>query len=1539
MDILKDWGFAILTAGLLYVILRRVLNSWAQEAAVRQTAEERYRALFDRSLDCVFLNDFAGKFLDANPAALDLLGYQREEIAALTFASLLSEDQLPAAFQAVEEIRATGSQKQRREFKLRCKDGREVFVEVQSSLLSRDGKPFAIQGIARDITLRKLAERQMVQANTYVNTLLAASPIGIITYRADGQAVSANEAAAKLVGTTLENVKRQNFRELESWKKTDFLRLADQALATGEARLFENYTVSSHGAANWLSCRFVPFRHQGNPHLLLMVQDISALKQQTALLEALVNSAKDGILVVDSQSRKVFQNQKVADLWKIPAEIANGLDDARQHKFAREQTKDPAAFDETTRRLVASPDEFAGDEIELKDGTVLERRTSLVKDAEGRSYGRVWWFRDITARRQAEAARRQSEELLRTVMDLVPVFIFAKDGQSRHLFVNRTCAAASGLTVEQMTGKCDLDFIADRALAEAFMQDDREVIETGRPKYVAEETFVNAAGQTRILQTTKIPFAFPGGGPALLGVAVDITESKQAETALKQERNLLRTLVDHLPDMVYVRDLGDRFLFANESFARRMGGASEADLVGKSDADFYPPEVAACFAENDRKVFAGGEIIGHECTVTFPNGETLAIVSTKVPLKNAEGKVTGLIGVIHDITEQKRAETVLRESEARYRQLFELESDAIVLVDSETHRYVDVNPATQRLYGYSREEFLQMTPEAVSCEPDKTRDHIDHCDVAVPLRWHRKKNGERFAVEIMANQIMHQGRPTALVALRDVTARQQIIDMLRETSAQLLEAQRIANLGSYVFDARTGTWTSSAVLDEVFGIADPGFARDVAGWLQLIHPEDRPEMQRHLTEEVLKNHAPFDHIYRIVRLNDHQERWVHGLGKLVLDADGEVRQMVGVIQDITERRLAQANLRESEEKYRSLFESSFDAIATVDPATGKFTTANPAALKLFGAANEGEFVGHGPEDYSPERQPDGRLSAEKARAMDVTALREGSALFDWTHRRQDGGEFWADVLLTRIERKGRTENMATIRDITERKRAEEQMRLQFTALTSAANAIVITDRQGKIEWVNPSFTRMTGYTAEEAVGGNPRVLKSGEHPPAYYANLWATVCTGNAWHGEIINKRKDGTLYTEEMTITPVRGADGEIAHFVAIKQDVTERRRLEDHLRQSQKMEAIGTLAGGIAHDFNNMLGAMFGFGYLLQQDTQDNPAAQESVEEILKAATRAKELVQQILTFSRQREHKRQIIRLDTVVKEAMKFLRASLPADITTEIKIAPDAPAVLADATQIYQVTMNLATNALHAMEDRTGKITVALDSIQPDEKLRQAHPELQAIPYTRLTVADTGHGMDAKTLARIFEPFFTTKPAGKGTGLGLAVVHGIVKSHDGVITVESEPGQGTTFRIYFPAQNLQAALTDAAAEKNIHGRGQKILLVDDEPALTASLSRLLERQNYQVVTHNHAAEAVALFRENPAWFDLVITDLSMPGMNGLEVARQIHALRPEMPVIVMSGFASELNRENLRATGVGELLDKPVSPSALTEVLQRLFAKA
>jgi len=515
------------------------------------------------------------------------------------------------------------------------------------------------------------------------------------------------------------------------------------------------------------------------------------------------------------------------------------------------------------------------------------------------------------------------------------------------------------------------------------------------------------------------------------------------------------------------------------------------------------------------------------------------------------------------------------------------------------------------------------------------------------------------------------------------------------------------------------------------------------------------------------------------------------------------------------------------------------------------------------------------------------------------------------------------------------------RNVTERKQVEERLRLQAAALEAAANGIVIADRSGAILWVNAAFTRLTGYEAAEVIGENPRILKSGQQGEGFYAQLWDTITTGEVWHGEIVNRRKDGSVYTEEMTITPVRATGGEISHFVAIKQDVTDRLRseegrmqLEAQLHSLQKLEALGTLAGGVAHDFNNILGAIIGNVELAAQDVEPHNPALASLDEIRKASRRAAALVQRILAFSRQQPKSLRVIPLEPVVEDTVNLLRATLPAGVELRTCCDP-VPKVLADATQMEQVLLNLCTNAWQAIDGSVGRIDIALDTVSGGEA--GAHPNLRPGQWARLTVKDSGTGMDRATVARVFEPFFTTKPPGRGTGLGLSVVHGIVTAHGGAIEVDSEPGKGSTFRVYLPAATATAGADASAAQvapQRPSRRGQHVLFLDDEEPLVYLATRTLERLGYRVSGFTNAAEALEAVAANADAFDLVVTDLSMPGMTGLDVAREVRRRRPDLPVVLASGYITgELEAQAKRA-GVLELIYKPNTVEELCAVVRR-----
>jgi signal transduction histidine kinase len=436
--------------------------------------------------------------------------------------------------------------------------------------------------------------------------------------------------------------------------------------------------------------------------------------------------------------------------------------------------------------------------------------------------------------------------------------------------------------------------------------------------------------------------------------------------------------------------------------------------------------------------------------------------------------------------------------------------------------------------------------------------------------------------------------------------------------------------------------------------------------------------------------------------------------------------------------------------------------------------------------------------------------------------------------------------------------------------------------------------------------------------------------------MWSTIARGAVWNGRIVNRKKDGTLYEEEATITPIRDHTGRIVSYVAVKRDVTREITLKKQLRQAQKMEAIGTLAGGIAHDFNNILAAIIGYTELVRMDLAEDSALMANVNKVLGASYRARDLVAQILAFSRQTEQELKPVSISAIVKEALKLLRASLPVTIEIRQRICMEPATILADATQIHQVLMNICTNAGHAMRLTGGILDVYLG--EPREEFEPPLPlqHLAADHYLCLAIRDTGHGMSPEVLERIFDPYFTTKKKEEGTGLGLAVVHGIVTSHNGHITVESTPGQGTVFKIYFPFIPAKVFDHKKTMGSRLPGGTERVLLIDDEVDIVHVNRLMLERLGYTVSAYSDSHKAVAAFESDPQSIDLLITDMTMPGLTGDLVVRAVHARRPDLPIIMCTGFSEIITAEKAQALGVRKLMMKPLLVGELARSIRELL---
>ena len=507
-------------------------------------------------------------------------------------------------------------------------------------------------------------------------------------------------------------------------------------------------------------------------------------------------------------------------------------------------------------------------------------------------------------------------------------------------------------------------------------------------------------------------------------------------------------------------------------------------------------------------------------------------------------------------------------------------------------------------------------------------------------------------------------------------------------------------------------------------------------------------------------------------------------------------------------------------------------------------------------------------------------------------------------------------------------------DITERKQVEKERGLLATAIEQAAESVIISARPGTIQYVNPAFEQLSGFTRKEIVGKNFRILKSDRHDESFYKEMWDVISSGEIWSGHITNRMKDDTLCEFETKISPVRDSSGEVVNFVSVSRDVTKEIALQAQLQQTQKMQAIGTLAGGIAHDFNNILAAVIGYTEIAIADVEKGGLLHDNLKEVLTAGERAKDLVNQILTFSRQSEQDLKPIKVELIVKEVLKLIRASLPATIEIHQDLKSNA-AVLGNYTKIHQVLMNLCTNAAHAMGEKGGMLDVSLVDVELDADYAAKHFDIKPGPYLKLSVRDTGQGISSALLGQIFDPFFTTKQQGEGTGMGLSVVHGIVKSHGGTISVYSEPGEGSIFNVYLPA--IESSFEQKAREEKPVPTGtERILFVDDEQALVNMGKQLLESLGYKVTTRTGSIEALELFKVQPDKFDLVITDLTMPNMTGDELAQKLMAIRPDIPVILCTGFSTKMTAEKTKKMGIRAFVLKPVIKQDIAETIRNVL---
>ncbi len=879
---------------------------------------------------------------------------------------------------------------------------------------------------------------------------------------------------------------------------------------------------------------------------------------------------------------------------------------------------------------------------------------------------------------------------------------------------------------------------------------------------------------------------------------------------------------------------------------------------------------------------------------------------------------------------QARREIFTRQalaSEVARRHLLTSQSrDGIVIMDTQG-AVIEANEAFAKMLGYSVQQVANF--HLWDWDAQMERNELER-RIANPAQGgeifetrHRRADGAVIEVEISASSAVIEGRQLVLAICRDITERKRQRAELAERERRFRTLFDLSPLGIVLSDLEGTILDVNRSFCAIHGMKREDFLHK--NLQMLIPPDAHPSRNADLI--AMRNGATLRH--EMAHTTPQGQVANLSIVERAISLPNNTVGILGFVEDITIRKQAEQDLRSSEERFRSTFDLMEDG-AIIVGFDERVLYANEVIARQV-ALTADTIVGKRMDEVTPELDK----SPLFARIRECLHRRKSERIEN-TYTGADGVTRYYALTVQPVP-----EGIFMLSvDITEQRAQQDLIKLQSTALNAAANSIVITDTHGIIEWANDAFCRAAGFTFSEVVGKNQRdIVKSDKQKDDFYRNLWGTILSGKIWHGEIVNRRRDGSLFTEEMTITPVKNAAGEIQHFVAIKQDLTAQKQLEEQLLRTQRLESVGRLASGIAHDLNNTLAPILLSPALLREGITD-PTLVEIINSIEASATRGASIIRQLLAFSRGLEPKRTPLQIRSVVAEATKLLQSSLPKSIALHT-VLPEAPIwVNADVTQLHQVLMNLCINARDAMPNG-GDLHIEVAAANVDKALAQQHEGVKPGAFALLTVRDSGVGISSENIKLMFDPFFTTKAVGEGTGLGLSSVLGIVRSHKGFVEVSSEPGHGAEFRVYLPIylDRSSEQPKNLAVETDLQGHGEAVLVVDDEEGIRKLACRILEKNGYRTLEAENGQVALAVMQEHAAEISFLLTDMLMPVMDGQTLIRTLRDAKTTIRIISMSGYLSDPTAIVSGNAAADLFIPKPFTPKTLSQALRSVRASA
>ncbi len=888
------------------------------------------------------------------------------------------------------------------------------------------------------------------------------------------------------------------------------------------------------------------------------------------------------------------------------------------------------------------------------------------------------------------------------------------------------------------------------------------------------------------------------------------------EKNLIESKSHLKILVDTIPDLIWLKDPDGIYLGCNPTF-ERFFGAKESIIVGKTDYAFVDKDLADFFRDHDRKAMELDKPSINEEWLTFSEDGYHGLFETiKTPMRSPDGELIGVLGIARDISERKKAEEKLKNSEIKLKHIIE-NSTNLFYSHTADHEITFVSPQVRDLLGYEPEEVMRRWTELVTDNPIN-EEGFKRTEEAIKTgkrqpTYHlelERKDSKKITVEVREAPVTENGKVISIVgSLADITERKQIADALIKSEQKwrhvLLNTPQIG----ISLDTEARIVFANAHFQQLTGWKkEEIIGRD---WFDMFIPDTIREEVREVFKQVMrqKDTSGFSTYENDIVAKNGQLLHIGWSNVFTKDAQGQIVDITSLGVDITERARAEKALKESETKYRSMMEAMTDPVYICSD-NFRIEYMNSAMIKKVGCDATGEFCHKVVYDED-----------EKCSWCVFNQIRQGKHIF-YEKKDSKNGRFYSINSLP-VDRPDAPSSMLSIfRDITEIKMMEK-------------------------------------------------------------------------------------------------------------------ERIAAEAKLQQASKMESIGTLAGGIAHDFNNILSAVIGYTELSLDEVEGNTILEENLKEVYSAGLRAKELVKQILTFARQTDNEIKPVQVDIIVKEALKFLRSSIPTTIEIRQNIQSDS-LIMGDSTQVHQILMNFCTNAVQAIGEKSGVLTVDLTDVRLDADFTKSYENFIPGDYLKLAVSDTGPGISPEIIASIFEPYFTTKAPGEGTGLGLSTVHGIVKQYGGDIMVDSEVGKGSTFNVYLPITKKRTITRPYQAEALPAGN-ERILIVDDELPIAKMGRQILEKLGYSVTMRTGSVEALELFRSKPDDFDLVVTDMTMPNMTGDQMAIELMKIRPDIPVILCTGYSKEISDDSAASIGIKAFAYKPIVKADFAKTVRKVLDEA